>query len=770
MCCHGHGHCRLLAAAGVAITLTSPDGGNTLTTSTQLDGRFALEVPGPGSYRVKGELAAFAPATKDITVGPVGPGCSASVNLALTLASRTAGAAPVEVRPIAAQRVPAAGQFQRLAPVADATGAKLQEQGLTGAAAESTETVVAHLSLPPGFSPDNLSETVAAFGSTGQTNNAVLFGGFREGMGLGMMGTADLFGGGAEGQPGMGLPGMGQGVPGMGARGRAAAARWQAAPGGWARGTRRHGRPWRWRPRRAWRGGPAGLWLAGAGRPAQNNRPRGQFSQPRGSPLDASPYSLTGQPVTTPQYLQQRFAGRLWPFKIPKLFDAGPRTAFFLNYSGNRSSNLYTSYSTVPTAALRTGDLSLVPTPVIDPLTGQPFPGNQIPANRISPSALALLQYIPPPTQEGDRKNFYHSTTNGTSSDDVNFRFIRSFGTTTRGPGQRGPAGGGGGRGSGGRGGGQGGAVNLNFGIHYQRSESAQNNPFPAITGTSHRTAWDVPVTVSFSKWGIQHSLNFDFNRSNSQTLNAFAYLQNVAGDAGILGVSNLPFDWGVPNISFSTFTGLRDINPALSHNQTLSFSDSMVKMKGRHSFRFCGDFRDVRVESRSDASARGSYVFTGLYTGIGAGKASGLDFADFLLGLAQQASVQYGPGLEQLRTRSWSLYVQDDWRVRTNFTVNAGVRYEYQSPYWSATNQIVNLDVAPDFTAAVPVQPGQTGPYTGVFPSTLINPDRNNFSPRIGIAWRPLAKTIVRGMGSTMHRCRTCRRRSACSASRRSP
>jgi hypothetical protein len=478
-----------------------------------------------------------------------------------------------------------------------------------------------------------------------------------------------------------------------------------------------------------------------------NNRPRGQGSYTLGgSPLDASPYSLTGQPVSKPQYLQQRFAGSIGgQLKIPGLFDAGTRTQFFLNYSGNRSSNFYSAYSTVPTEALRRGDFSELTTAVIDPQTGEPFPGNQIPTDRLSAASLALLRFYPQPNQTGDQKNYYYSTTNRTTSDDINFRLTRSFGTATRRPGQRG-AGPMGGRGGGGRGGGNG-AVNLNIGIQYQRSESAQSNPFPTITGGNHRTGWNIPVSVNFSIWGIQQAVNVGFNRSNSRTSNAFAYVTNVAGDAGILGVSTDPFDWGVPTVSFATFSGLRDVTPSLNNNQTLSISDSMVKIKGRHSIRFGGDFRDVRVESRSVSNARGTFVFTGLYTGVTSGtSASGLDFADFLLGLAQQASVQYGPTRERLRTRSWNLFVQDDWRVRSNFTINAGLRYEYQAPYWEVGNQLVNLDAAPDFSAVTPIIAGQTGPYTGKFSRSLVNSDWNNLSPRIGVAWRPMVKTVVRG------------------------
>jgi hypothetical protein len=137
--------------------------------------------------------------------------------------------------------------------------------------------------------------------------------------------------------------------------------------------------------------------------------------------------------------------------------------------------------------------------------------------------------------------------------------------------------------------------------------------------------------------------------------------------------------------------------------------------------------------------------VFTGLFTGNGI-RVGGFDFADFLLGLSQQASVAYGPEVERFRTRSWSAYVQDDWRLKTNLTINAGVRYEYQAPYWEANGRLVNLDANPDFTAVAAVLAGTSGPYTGPFPVTAVNPDRNNLSPRLGVAWRPNQKTMIRG------------------------
>src|SRR5439155_27218981 len=124
------------------------------------------------------------------------------------------------------------------------------------------------------------------------------------------------------------------------------------------------------------------------------------------SALDAAPYALNGQSTPKPEYLQQRFGVTVGgPLVIGKLINS-PRTFFFVNYTGNHSRNPYDAYSTVPTLAERNGDLSAIATTVLDPGTGRPFTGNQIPAARLDPSAQALLGLIPLPNQPGATQNF----------------------------------------------------------------------------------------------------------------------------------------------------------------------------------------------------------------------------------------------------------------------------------------------------------------------------------------------------------------------------
>src|SRR5207302_2315973 len=120
-------------------------------------------------------------------------------------------------------------------------------------------------------------------------------------------------------------------------------------------------------------------------------------------------------------------------------------------------------------------------------------------------------------------------------------------------------------------------------------------------------------------------------------------------------------------------------------------------------------------------------------------------DFADFLLGFPQQTSLQSGANSYNFRANALDFFAQDDWRFRSNLSFNLGLRYEYNGPYTDAENRIANLDVGPRLTAAVRVIPGNAGPFNGIFPASLVRPDRNNFAPRIGIAWKPQKQTVVR-------------------------
>jgi hypothetical protein len=702
---------------GVVVTLLDGEGRTLDTSSSNADGSFVLTAPTAGSFTLKAALVAFAPISRDVIIDP--GSCGQRVDLTMTLASRAARGGPPTLAqdasraPLAARsaggRGPAAStggqQFQSLALVADQSGgARPDETNGTEATAE--------MLLPPGFSIDTSAESVTAIGNTQAT--AGFFGpngpgdfadrfGFGNGFGDAASGQAGGPGG-ASGPGGGGGPG---GAGGFGGRG--------LGPGG--------------------PGGPLGR----GGRGGRGNQIRGNvFQSFDTSALDTAPFPLNGA-ATKPDYLQQRFGATLGgPMVIGKLVNS-PRTFFFLNYTGNHSRNPFDAYSTVPSLAERGGDLSAIGGILLDPITHQPFPNNQIPAGRFDPAAQSLLNLIPTANQPGDRQNFHTVTTTTAQLDDVNVRFVHMFGTVP----QRGQGGGrggfGGGRGGGGRGGpgGRAGVSNLNVTVHYRHTDNTAANAFPALGGTSTASAWDIPVNYSFTKKGLTQSVRFGFNRQQAETRNLFGGVLDVAGAAGLTGVSSDPFDWGAPNLSFSTLAGVRDTNPSMRTDRTWSVGDTIIKTRGPHTLRFGGDFRSIHADSRADANARGSFVFTGLYTGS--------DLGDFLLGLPQQSTVQYGPLLDRFRSRSWDAFIQDDWRVSDKVTVNAGLRYEYFSPLSETDNKLATLDAAPGFTDAVRVIAGAGGPFSGALPDTIVRPFHTGFAPRIGIAWRPKAGTVVR-------------------------
>src|SRR4029077_4854935 len=209
--------------------------------------------------------------------------------------------------------------------------------------------------------------------------------------------------------------------------------------------------------------------------------------------------------------------------------------------------------------------------------------------------------------------------------------------------------------------------------------------------------------------------------------------------------------------LSFTDFASLQDVTPQLLRNQTLSFADNVIWNRGKHTWRWGGDFRRIQINPETDSNARGSFIFSGLNTSQVVGgqpvAGTGFDFADFLGGLPQQTSVQYGANNYHFRGNSWDLYIQDEWKVRGNLTLNLGVRYEYVSPFTELNNRLANLDLSPGVLnpnlgapAVTRVVSGQTGPYSGPVPPSLLHPDRNNLAPRLGFAWKPLSKTVVRG------------------------
>jgi len=462
-------------------------------------------------------------------------------------------------------------------------------------------------------------------------------------------------------------------------------------------------------------GGPGGFgggFLGFGGRRPQINRIRGNvFEQYSNSAFDARPYALRGpQPAQLPAYNERAGVTFGGPFRIPHLYD-GSRTTFFVNANFDTSVNPVEQFATVPTAAERAGDFAGGPV-IYNPATGAPFPGNTIPTTQINPAAAALLSYMPLPNLPGTVNNYYLRQTVPQQQLRLSGHVIQQL--TAR--------------------------DSLNVNYFLQSSHAAAIDTFPGLTSQSSDRGQNLMVgeTHRFGI-GMFNSLQFNFNQRRTSTLNPFAYTNDLEGALGIQGVSTAPINWGLPTISFTNFAGLNLATPSLVDDRTYRVIESLVIVRGRHNLRLGGELRRVDLGSVSEPDARGTFAFTGAATSaLGANglpvAGTGLDFADFLLGLPQSTSVGFGSGTNDFRSWIANAFAQDDWRATAHLTFDYGVRYDFFQPFSEAAGHLSNLIFGPDFSSVSLV----TGVNPGDLPAALIRSDDNNVSPHLALAYRP--------------------------------
>lgn len=704
-----------IALPGVSVVVRAGDLVKTAT-STDPDGSYHFAVPA-GAYVVTVELTGFTRVARPVAIGATA--CDQTIDFQLALEPRAAPSANTTSPAVTIAGRPA--RFETL---------NVQTQAAAAASVDSGEAdeSVARLLLPPGFSSEGPTEALAINGNMANIDRGM------------MNERLDAIGRGEFN------PATGEFGPGFGPRGEGFA----GGPGGQGFGGR--GAP-------GGRGGPGGgrgdFVLGGRGRGQNTYNVQTNYSL-GGSAFDSAPYQLRpGASAQQQPYSRQNFGVTVGgPVRLPGLYKGDRRTNFTASYSGTRGGDLFDQYATVPTPAMRGGDFSSVASSLIDPATGLPFGGNTIPFERMNATSLALLRFIPLPNLDGPSRNFHYATTNGSTGNSVNLRVTHNFT-----PNAAARGGGAGGRGAGGGRGGFGGgragrgqartSVTMTAQIQYRRNDNQQHSVFPTLGGESTGSSVAVPVSLNIQHRRSVHNLTVNLSRTVARSSNQYAFVEDVAGSAGITGVATDPFDWGVPQLSFSSLSSVRDVTPSRRTDRRVSFGYGWTRPVGtKHTMRAGGDLRLDDSANQTDANARGAFVFTGLYASGGSptARGGGQDFADFLLGMPQQASVQYGPGNVRMSGKSLSAYWQDDWRKTSTLTFNLGVRYELMWPFYEQSGRMVNLDVAPAFTAAAPVLSGQPGAYTGAFPKALMNADTNNVAPRVGFAWRIKPGIVLRG------------------------
>jgi hypothetical protein len=411
------------------------------------------------------------------------------------------------------------------------------------------------------------------------------------------------------------------------------------------------------------------------------------------------------------------------------------KTFFFLTYERLSIARTGVATATVPEADFRTGNFARLSTPILDPRTGQPFPGNVIPAARINPvSAKLLSKYIGVPNEGLATRRYSIDATE--TSNQVDLRLDHNFS-----PGHTAFA-----RVSG---------KNLD-----SVSPTTQEASGPRLDSKPSRN-------LAFSdNWALSPSLlnELRFGYSTADLRFSTGIIgRDFVQDLGLNLLSqSLPAGSGSSRFEIAGYTNFGENKEEPLHTRVMQFGDNVTWLAGRHAFKAGADVRKYNWTSPLNFTGvddLGVFRFRGTQAG-GTGNALG----DFLLGIPESVDqTATGPGVDGTATH-YGFFVQDEWRFSNKVTLNLGLRYDLYPGFKDAELNITNFlrdtpngdavvpneasrQIAkPDFTSGLGTSRILTAAEAGL-PETLRVTDKNNIAPRLGVAWRPFNdnRTVVR-------------------------
>lgn len=495
---------------------------------------------------------------------------------------------------------------------------------------------------------------------------------------------------------------------------------------------------------------------------------------------------IFGNNNATPHLVHHEFGGQIGgPVRIPKLYNGTNKTFFFFDAERlieHKHGNPDFSAYTVPQPNWFTGDFhddvddNGVVAKIYDPATTRvdpahpghyirsQFPGNIIPASRISPIAQKVFALWPRPNVKNPDGSCCVSYTNfGTNYIDPQGANINNIKRYT-------------------------GKLDQIFGrsnlsARYTYVDQPSTGPHgtllnPRITlNTGHNGAlsFTKPIgsnAVNEIRIGVQLFQNFTGPVPNPGIVSMLG-LPGTADDVAWPGIG-VGYGEDFPsNTAESSFSDIDRDNPKNAPNQSVSAGDNFSLSRGRHEMKFGFSAANTRVNTIESQSPGGNYGFSGGFTAIQdpasllsdgvAAPDTGFGFADMFLGLVHLNYLNLVPHFHTRQTYEYG-YVQDNWKLTPRFTLNLGLRYDYWSPYKDSGGIQSTLN----FKTTVPsvVTPGsqpanipanvlaqyralgvpfQTATEAG-FPSTLWNMSKNNLAPRLGFAYRLDDKSVIRG------------------------
>ncbi len=784
------------AVPGATLRVIQTSTGKAWITWTDEEGNFEFPALPAGHFRAEVSQLGFVPATKEIDLAS---GTKTPADLKMDIATLAEIAAPLEAENAAkAATAPPANESAKSAQAAASTAS-----GAASATSNPTTTTASSGAATPSRGGNGGQRGGGRNGPPGGPGGANGQGGGRRafqqvglngqdqnpaeigtedqtvpeaGGQLGQVASADAvqmigtvamglmpaggfpqpgdggFANGDNGMPGQGVPGGGgpPGGPGGGGFG--------GGPGGGGRGGPRGGGG-----ARGPRGAPQGvaaLWGAQRVMRQRINRMHYSFYDTVGdSALNARPYSLyQANPPKISSWTESAGMNIGGPLKIPHVYDGSDKTFFYINFGGTWSRSPVDQFSTVPTLAERNGDFSADNVQLYNPLSNltgprtlmsnagcyqatpsSPLPpvGTCIPTSMISAQSSNLLAYIPMPniplTNVAGQNFNYHLQTNLPGlSNRLNVNVTHQISSKL--------------------------SLQVNYNLSNGTSHSL--NSFPGIEGNTFTRGQSVMIglTQNWTKT-FSHTSQLYFSRNRSLGLNEFSNTTDIGSQIGLTGISPNAFDYGLPSINFTNFTGLSDPNFSLSRSQTYRYVDGLQWTKTKHTVKVGGEVRKMDINRDSDPAPNGQFSFTGLMTSqlsstgaplpspancqtvTSSGPCIGNDFADFLLGYPANTRVQYGDTATYFRNWGFIGYATDDWHMFPKFTLTYGVRYEAFTPPTEINGHIANLSVNSDFTQVQCVTPVATNGCAAGPTASLFHGHYNNWAPRLAIAWQPPGK-----------------------------
>ncbi|HEY6849843.1 MAG TPA: TonB-dependent receptor [Terracidiphilus sp.] len=400
-----------------------------------------------------------------------------------------------------------------------------------------------------------------------------------------------------------------------------------------------------------------------------------------------------------PHVVANTFGGRLGgPVVIPHLYDGRKRTFFFADYEGFDLPESVTMEAVVPTAAMKSGDFTDYSNPsasysgLTNPFTGGSW-GNAIPSTYLSSIAQQFLKFYPDPNTpatltggatvptnsyvNGESANYYNNVSQPTHSDQVDVRGDQYFGSNQK---------------------------LLLWGRY-----SYYN--FPSTTGYNlsfdpSTNVYDSSNLVTSLSWTAKPNLInvflFGFTRWTNGDTNPY----NGVGFTQGLGFTALNDLWynGFPYVSFTNLTSppAGRLN-SIDVDNTYSYSASSSWTKGVHSIKFGGDVRTYTYIGGTGITTGdnyGNFYFSNV--GNAVGTFTGVDFADFLLGLPNNSSYDDITRDIDGVNAEYHVYAEDHWRATPRLSVDYGVRYEYRPGFYDKNGFYANMDYSVPLSAEV--------------------------------------------------------------------